>query len=127
MSPSHSHATSAPNSGTVAFRIDDSPVLIDSSAKLNSANGMAELIRPQIITGFQCWRSCGHSPRDSMTGSSASEAIATRSPAVGSGPNSSVPSRMNKNDAPQRAASKMNSAATAADMGVEYGAARSAA
>ena len=56
-SPSQSQATTAPNSGTVALRMDVSPVLMDSSAKLNSANGRAELVMPQNSTGFQCWRS----------------------------------------------------------------------
>ena len=56
---SQTQATSAPNSGTVALRIDDSPVVMDSRAKAKQANGMPELSRPTRNTAFQCWRSCG--------------------------------------------------------------------
>src|SRR3990167_10692331 len=38
-----------------------------------------------------------------------SAASSTRSPAVGSGPNSDAPMRMNRNEAPHRAESSMNS------------------
>ena len=39
---SHTQATTAPNSGTVAFRMDDRPVEMDSSAYEKHTNGMAE-------------------------------------------------------------------------------------
>ena len=46
LSLSQSQATSAPNIGTVALRMADSPVVIDSSANEKQANGMPELNRP---------------------------------------------------------------------------------
>src|SRR5574343_1042291 len=62
-SPSQTHATSAPKSGTVAFRMDDRPVLMFITAKEYNANGMPELRTPTNRTGFQCWRSRPACPR----------------------------------------------------------------
>src|SRR3989338_11188457 len=46
LSLSQSQATSAPNIGTVALRMADRPVVIDSSANEKQANGMPELNMP---------------------------------------------------------------------------------
>ena len=51
-SPSQPQATSAPNKGTVAFRMADRPVLIDSSANANSRKGNPELMMPTRNTAF---------------------------------------------------------------------------
>ena len=56
-----------------------------------------------------------------IAGSSASWGWATRSPAVGSGPNSSAPMRRNMKEAPQSAARRMNSSATDAGMAESMG------
>ena len=53
-SRSQIQAISAPNSGTVAFRIADRPVLIDSRAKEKQAKGMPELSMPTNQSCFQC-------------------------------------------------------------------------
>ena len=108
-SPSHSQATSAPNSGTVALRIDVSPVAMCITAQANSANGIAELMSPANSTGRQWRRSAGHSPRCSRKGQRNRAAISTRSPAMGSGPNSAAPRRMKRNDAPHKLDSNTNS------------------
>ena len=54
LSPSQSQATTAPNSGTVAFRIEEKPVLMCITAKAYKANGMPLLRTPTNSTGFQC-------------------------------------------------------------------------
>ena len=108
-SPSHSQATSAPNSGTVAFRIDVSPVAMCMTAQENKANGMAELTTPASKMGRQCWRSAGHCPWRSSTGHSSAVASATRRPAVAMGPNSAAPMRMKRKEAPHKEARKTNS------------------
>ncbi|MNT20722.1 hypothetical protein D3C72_1560370 [compost metagenome] len=108
-SPSHSQATSAPNSGAAALSTEAMPVGMCTTAYENRANGMAELMRPENSTGRQWARSAGHSPRTSITGSRNSAASATRRPAVGTGPNCEAPRRMNRNDAPHRTASTTNS------------------
>ncbi len=108
-SPSQTHATSAPNSGTVAFRMEASPVVMCSTAQEYSANGMAEFTRPASNAGFQCRRSAGHWPWCSRMGNRKKVASSTRSPAVGKGPNSDAPMRMNKKEAPHRAESRANS------------------
>ena len=109
LSFSQAQAISAPNIGTVAFRMDDSPVLMDSSAKAMQANGMPELSRPTTKVRRQCLRSSGSRPRSHTSGSRNSAAIATRTAAVGSAPNSTAPMRMNRNDEPQMAASSTKS------------------
>ena len=106
---SHAQATSAPNSGTVAFKIDDRPMEIDKSAKVKQAKGIAEFKRPIDKASFQCVRKSGSRPRIASSGISISAAMPTRRPAVGSAPNSKVAMRMNINDAPQIAANNTNS------------------
>ena len=108
---SHSQATTAPNSGTVAFSKEDNPVLMDSRAKAIQANGMPELSRPMKNTFFQCVASSDPRPFQSSKGNKNSEAIATRTPAAGRAPKSCAPKRMNKNDEPQIADSSRNSIA----------------
>jgi hypothetical protein len=102
---SQTHAIKAPNMGTVALMMDDKPVVMDSKAWEKQAKGMAELISPTNNVFFQCWRNCGPKPRPSTRGSKKQEAMATRTPAVGRAPNSVAPSRMNKKELPQIAAS----------------------
>src|SRR3990167_6037461 len=109
LSFSQAQAISAPNIGTVAFRMAASPVLMDSSANEKQANGMPELSRPIKNVRRQCFLSSGSKPRSHTMGSRNAAAMATRTAAVGSGPNSSVPMRMNRNEAPQMAPSKTKS------------------
>ena len=59
---SQAQATSAPNSGTVAFRMADRPVVRYSSAKAKQANGRPEFSTPTKNTDFQWRRSCGPWP-----------------------------------------------------------------
>ena len=106
---SQSHATTAPNSGTVAFRIADRPVVIASSAKAKQAKGIAELSRPTTKIGRQLRRNTGVNPRSQSMGNKLVAAIATRRPAVGTGPNSTVAMRVNRKDEPQIAASNTKS------------------
>ena len=101
---SHIHAMSAPNIGTVAFRIDDSPVVIDKIAYEKQANGIAEFKRPTKNVSFQCWRKPGKCPLSASRGSKNKVATSTRSPAVGIAPNSRAPKSVNRNEAPQIAA-----------------------
>jgi len=108
---SQAQAIKAPNMGTVAFRMADSPVLMDSSANAKQANGMPELSRPMKKMRFQFAASTGSSPRSQTSGSKKSAAIPTRTAAVGSGPNSTTPMRVNRNDEPQIAASSAKSSA----------------
>lgn len=110
---SQNQATTASNVGTVAFRMADKPVVMDSSANEKHTNGMLELNRPTRNTRPQFFISAGSSPRSSTSGSKKATAIATRTAAVGSGSNSSVPMRMNKKDEPQMAASKTKSVSQA--------------
>ena len=109
LSFSQSQAINAPNMGTVALRIDDRPVVIDSRANAKHANGMPELSIPTRNIFRQCVLNSGSRPRSQTSGSRNRAAIVTRTAAVGSGPNSTVPMRMNKNDEPQMAASKTKS------------------
>ena len=103
----------APNSGTVAFRMADRPVLIDCSAKAKQTNGIPELMTPISMVCFQRRASAGPWPRSSISGSRNALAIATRTPAVGSAPNSSTPMRVNRKDEPQIAPSSRKSVAQA--------------
>jgi hypothetical protein len=52
LSFSHTQATSAPNSGTVALRMADRPVVMVVTAKANSANGAPELSAPMVKIGL---------------------------------------------------------------------------
>ena len=110
LSLSQAQATSAPNIGTVALRMLDRPVVIDSSANAKHANGMPELRIPTKKVRRQFSFNYGMSPRIHTSGNRNSEAMTTRTAAVGRGPNSSTPIRMKKNDAPQIAASNIKSA-----------------
>ena len=110
LSFSHSHAISAPNSGVVALNIDDSPPVIASTARPKQTNGTAELVMPTSRIGFQCTRRAPSWPRQASSGSRNAAAPATRTKASATGPNSAAPMRMNKNDAPQIAASVTSSA-----------------
>ncbi|OQC03425.1 MAG: hypothetical protein BWX79_02636 [Alphaproteobacteria bacterium ADurb.Bin100] len=107
---SQAQATRAPNKGTVALRMADSPVVRYSRAKAKQAKGRPEFSNPTRNTAFQCWRNSRPWPRISNSGSRNSEAMATRTPAVGSAPNSTTASRVNRKDEPQMAASSTNSA-----------------
>src|SRR3989442_8539927 len=69
LSLSQAQATSAPNIGTVAFRMADSPVVMDSSANEKHANGMPELSTPMKKIRFQFFRSSGNRPRSQTMGS----------------------------------------------------------
>ena len=111
LSLSQSQATTAPNMGTDAFKMADNPVLIDSSANAKQANGMPELSMPMKATFFQCLYNSGSKPRSHTSGIKNNAATATRIAAVGSGPNSTTPMRVNKNDAPHMAASRTKSVA----------------
>src|SRR6188768_2868819 len=111
LSLSHSQAISAPNIGTVALRMADSPVVMDSSANEKQANGMPELRMPMKKIFFQFFFKSGSKPRSHTMGNRKSAAIPTRTAAVGSGPNSTVLMRMKRKDEPQIAASMMKSAA----------------
>jgi len=62
-------------------------------------------------------RKSAHTPLTKNTGSKNSAASTTRTPAVGSGPSSAAPKRMKRNDEPQRAASRKNSAIRLGDIG----------
>ena len=110
LSLSQAQATSAPNIGTVAFKIDDSPVLICSNAKERHTNGMPEFSMPIKNVRRQCFFSSGSRPRSHTSGNKNSAAMATRTAAVGNAPNSTAPRCMNKNDAPQMAARSTKSA-----------------
>ena len=46
------HAISAPHSGVDALKIDDSPAVIDSAAKLKHRKGSAEFRMPTMKIGF---------------------------------------------------------------------------
>jgi hypothetical protein len=59
LSLSHSQAISAPNMGTVALRIADRPVVMDSSANEKQANGMPEFSTPMKKIRFQFFLSSG--------------------------------------------------------------------
>jgi len=113
---SQSQATRAPVSGTVALRIDVSPVVMCITANANSMNGMPELSRPTNRMALGRWRKSAQTPLTINTGSRNSAASATRRPAVGTTPNSAAPRRMNRNDEPHRAASSTNSRARAGFM-----------
>ncbi len=113
---SQSQATTAPSSGTVAFRMDVRPVVMCITAKANSANGMPELSRPTKRMGLARRTKSLQTPGTRKAGSRNSEASATRRPAVGKAPNSAAPRRMKRKDEPQRAASRMNSRTRAGDM-----------
>ena len=104
LSPSQTQATSAPNKGTVAFRMDEKPVVMCITAKEYKANGMPLLRTPTNSTGFQYRRNSAQWPFASMMGSKKTEAIATRMAAVGSAPSSMEATRMNKKEEPQMAA-----------------------
>src|SRR5512141_293971 len=65
---SQSHATTAPNSGTVAFNMADRPVVIASSANAKQAKGIAELSRPTTKIARQLRRNTGVSPRSQSRG-----------------------------------------------------------
>src|SRR5512140_3037461 len=106
---SHSHATTAPNSGTVALRMADRPVVIASNANAKQENGIAEFSNPTTKIGRQFRRNTGASPRSQSIGNRLVAAMATRKPAVGTGPNSTVAIRVNKKDEPQIAASNTKS------------------
>jgi hypothetical protein len=93
-----------------------SPVVMCITAKANRAKGMPELSRPTKRMGWARWRKSAQTPLTRNAGSRNSAASATRSPAVGSAPNSAAPRRMNRNEDPQRAASNRNSRARAGDM-----------
>jgi hypothetical protein len=53
LSFSQTQAISAPNIGTVALRMADKPVVMDSRANEKQANGMPELSRPMRKIRFQ--------------------------------------------------------------------------
>jgi hypothetical protein len=53
LSPNQSQATTAPNKGTVAFRMEEKPVVMCSTANEYNANGMPLLSAPTNSTGFQ--------------------------------------------------------------------------
>ena len=116
---SHSQATSAPDSGTVAFKMAERPVAMCSTANAYSAKGSAEFSRPTNRIAPARWRNCSQTPGSKNTGSKNKVPKATRKPAVGTAPNSAAPRCMNKNDAPQSAASKTNSAMRVGDMSGE--------
>ena len=105
LSFSQTQATRAPNMGTVAFNMDDKPVVIDSSANARQANGMAELNMPMTKIFFQCCCSSGSKPLTRTIGSKNAAAIATRPAAVAMAPNSSALKRMNKKEDPHSAPS----------------------
>jgi hypothetical protein len=109
LSRSHTQATTAPHSGVVAFKIELSPVLICSTEKPNSANGIPLLSAPTNKMGLKCWRSAASWPRHTSSGSRKSDANSTRKNAIANGPNSAAPSFISKNEPPHMAASKTNS------------------
>ena len=96
--------------GTVALMMDDSPVVIVSSEKANSANGMPELSTPTKKIARQRARRAGHWPRHSSSGSRNRAPRLTRSVAVATGPKSATARRMNMKDEPQIAPSATNCA-----------------
>ena len=73
------------------------------------ANGRPEFNMPSSSNLCRCRNKSDHKPRNNSRGSKNTAATATRTPAVGSAPNSAAPKRMNKNDAPHSADSKINS------------------
>lgn len=77
---------SAVRIGTVAFRIEASPAVIDSVAQAISTNGIALLNRPITVTCPRRARSTPTWPRHSSSGSRQALAIATRSHISGSTP-----------------------------------------
>ena len=80
---SHTQATKAPVSGTVALRIEVSPVVMCVTANANNTNGMPELSRPTNRIGFARCRKSAHTPLTRNTGKRNRAASATRTPAVG--------------------------------------------
>src|SRR5687767_15306239 len=101
-------ATSAVKSTVVLFAIALTPAGARVAAQANNTNGIAEFIAPIAMSRGQ--RRTGSSRRASQTnGSSASAPNASRTEASGSAPNSGAATRMNRNDAPQIAASASSS------------------
>ena len=111
---SQNQPTMAPKIGVVAFRIDEKPAVSDNAAKPNITNGIAELNRPatnSLPLFSVAWRTSLEPPlRAQAIGSSTAAPIAHLTIISGVGPNSGAATRMNRNDAPQTAASSRNSA-----------------
>jgi len=113
-------ATSAPNIGTVALITAASPLLSVSRPKAKKAKGRPEFRMPMPSAGFQCCLNAGHWPRRNSSGSRNSIAIATRTAAVGSAPNSAAPMRMNRKEAPHSAPSSTRSGSQARLAGLGF-------
>lgn len=87
--------------GTLALMMDDSPVVMVSSEKANSANGIPELSSPTNMTGSHRLRSRPNWPRQNRNGNKNRAPMVTRKVAVGIGPNSVTARRMNKRRNPR--------------------------
>ena len=99
----HKKAMIAANSGVVALRMAVNPAVRYSVEYGNSMNGIAVFSDPTVTSFFQ-WTLSSPAPlRIIRMGNRTRPAIAMRSSARTTGPNSGAAMRMNRNEAPHSA------------------------
>ena len=99
----------AAHSGVPALINDENPAVNDSAAYANRVNGMAAFVIPTIASGRAAASDGAKPSRMKTNGNKHNAAMPERSPIKANGPNSGAPMRINRNDAPQIAASKKKS------------------